>query len=185
MNVSEPPRASKDLRALAELPPAFAKFLGIEITEITLDRVVARLAIRAELGNRNDVAAGGVLMALADHLGGSAAFANLPPGARTTTIESKTNFFAAIPLGDTALTAPAVVTVNVVGGPCTGDLTARLPAALAVPGVRLHLYGKQSRPGRKIGHVTALGRDLAALRRDTTAAAAYLATGVPGEVGHG
>src|SRR3954471_16346522 len=103
MNVSEPPRAKKDLRALAELPPAFAKFLGIEITEITLDRVAARLTIRAELGNRNDVAAGGVLMALADHLGGSAAFANLPPGARTTTIESKTNFFAAIPLGDTAV----------------------------------------------------------------------------------
>ena len=41
-------------------------------------------------------------MALADNLGGTATMANLPPGARTATIESKTNFFAAIPIGDTA-----------------------------------------------------------------------------------
>jgi 5-(carboxyamino)imidazole ribonucleotide synthase len=52
------------------------------------------------------------------------------------------------------------------------------------PHLKIHLYGKQPRPGRKIGHVTALGRDLAALRRDATAAAAYLASGVSSEVRH-
>ena len=41
-------------------------------------------------------------MSLADNLGGAATMANLPEGAQTTTIESKTNFFAGIPLGDTA-----------------------------------------------------------------------------------
>jgi 1,4-dihydroxy-2-naphthoyl-CoA hydrolase len=47
------------------------------------------------------VLSGGVLMALADILGGTAAAANLPLGAGTTTIESKTNFFAPVALGDT------------------------------------------------------------------------------------
>ena len=45
---------------------------------------------------------GGAVMALADNLGGTATMANLPPGGRTATIESKTNFFAVIPIGDTA-----------------------------------------------------------------------------------
>jgi uncharacterized protein (TIGR00369 family) len=40
-------------------------------------------------------------MAIADNLGGAATFTNMPRGAGTTTIESKTNFFAAIPVGDT------------------------------------------------------------------------------------
>jgi uncharacterized protein (TIGR00369 family) len=54
------------------------------------------------LGNVNGVMHGGALMAMADNLGGRATGANLPPGGRTTTIESKTNFFAAIPVGDVA-----------------------------------------------------------------------------------
>jgi uncharacterized protein (TIGR00369 family) len=45
---------------------------------------------------------GGAIMALADNLGGTATFANLRTGERTATIESKTNFFAPIPVGDTA-----------------------------------------------------------------------------------
>jgi len=47
----------------------------------------------------------------------------------------------------------------------------------ADPGVKVHLYGKQVRPGRKIGHVTVLGRDVASLRRRAARAASYLATG--------
>jgi uncharacterized protein (TIGR00369 family) len=46
---------------------------------------------------------GGAIMALADNLGGTATTANLKPGQTTTTIESKTNFFAAVPVGDVAL----------------------------------------------------------------------------------
>lgn len=63
------------------------------------------------------------------------------------------------PLGDPSLVGPCVATVNVLGGADGGDLLARLPRALEVPGARIHLYGKQPRPGRKLGHVTALGRD--------------------------
>ena len=65
-------------------------------------RVVAELAVRAELKNRFGVLQGGAVMALADILGGAATIANLPQGAPTATIESKTNFFAGIPVGDTA-----------------------------------------------------------------------------------
>jgi 5-(carboxyamino)imidazole ribonucleotide synthase len=63
------------------------------------------------------------------------------------------------PLGATDAVAPAAVMVNLLGGPAPTDLGARLPSALAIPGVAVHLYGKVSRPGRKIGHVTALGDD--------------------------
>ena len=82
--------------------PAVARTLGLRFTHLSRERVAAELPARAELANRKNVLSGGVLMALADILGGTAASANLPQGAGTTTIESKTNFFAAIPLGDTA-----------------------------------------------------------------------------------
>jgi 5-(carboxyamino)imidazole ribonucleotide synthase len=45
------------------------------------------------------------------------------------------------------------------------------------PDVKIHLYGKQFRPGRKVGHVTALGNDLATVRERATAAADYLMNG--------
>jgi len=63
------------------------------------------------------------------------------------------------PLGGTELQAGCAVTVNVLGIDGS-DVAARVPAALSVPGVRVHLYGKDSRPGRKIGHVTVLGDDV-------------------------
>ncbi len=82
--------------------PPFAAFLGIKITHVSPDKVTAELAVRDELDNRNGTMHGGAVMALADNLGGTATVANLPPGGRTATIESKTNFFAVIPVGDTA-----------------------------------------------------------------------------------
>jgi 1,4-dihydroxy-2-naphthoyl-CoA hydrolase len=81
--------------------PAVARTLGVKFTHLSRDRVAAELPARAELANRKNVLSGGVLMALADILGGTAAAANLPLGAGTTTIESKTNFFAPVALGDT------------------------------------------------------------------------------------
>jgi 1,4-dihydroxy-2-naphthoyl-CoA hydrolase len=81
--------------------PAVARTLGVKFTHLSRDRVAAELPARAELANRKNVLSGGVLMALADILGGTAAAANLPLGAGTTTIESKTNFFAPVKLGDT------------------------------------------------------------------------------------
>ncbi len=82
--------------------PPFAQFLGLKITHVSPERVTAELAMREDFNNRHGIMHGGAIMALADNLGGTAATANLKPGQTTTTIESKTNFFAAIPLGDTA-----------------------------------------------------------------------------------
>jgi uncharacterized protein (TIGR00369 family) len=86
----------------AELQPPFAELMGMKITHLAQDKVEAELVVRAELNNRFGIMHGGAIMALADNLGGTATMANLPAGARTATIESKTNFFAAIPVGDTA-----------------------------------------------------------------------------------
>ena len=82
--------------------PAFAEFLGITITHVSPERVTAELKARDELNNRFGILHGGAIMALADNLGGTATTANLKPGQSTTTIESKTNFFAAVPIGDIA-----------------------------------------------------------------------------------
>ena len=82
--------------------PTFSKFLGITLIEITPERVKAELTVREDFKNRGGVMHGGALMAFADSLGGTAANANLREGQRTTTIESKTNFFAGIPIGDVA-----------------------------------------------------------------------------------
>jgi 1,4-dihydroxy-2-naphthoyl-CoA hydrolase len=89
------------LQAIADMQPPFANLLGGKIVEVAADRVVAELLVREELANRNGALHGGAVMAIADNLGGTATFLNLPEGAGTTTIESKTNFFAAVPLGDT------------------------------------------------------------------------------------
>ena len=63
------------------------------------------------------------------------------------------------PLGSTEMVAPAAATVNVLGPVSGHDPARHLAAALAVPGARVHLYAKHARPGRKLGHVTALGPD--------------------------
>jgi uncharacterized protein (TIGR00369 family) len=93
---------SQQINREAELQPPFADFMGMRITHLSRDKVEAELVVRAELENRFGVLHGGAVMALADNLGGTATLANLPQGARTSTIESKTNFFVGIPLGDTA-----------------------------------------------------------------------------------
>ena len=86
----------------ADEQPPFADFMGMKITHVSPERVTAEMAVTEQLSNRNGVLHGGAIMALADNLGGTATIANLSDGASTATIESKTNFFAGIPLGDTA-----------------------------------------------------------------------------------
>lgn len=80
-------------------------------------------------------------------------------GAFTSQFQNHVRAVLDLPLGDTSVTAPAVATVNVLGPADGSDPRARLPAALEVPGVAVHLYGKQARAGRKLGHVTAVGDD--------------------------
>src|SRR5580700_5022834 len=81
---------SQKVKPRAELQPPFAEFMGMKITHLSKDKVEAEIFVREELNNRFGAMHGGAVMALADNLGG------------TATIESKTNFFAPIPVGDTA-----------------------------------------------------------------------------------
>jgi 1,4-dihydroxy-2-naphthoyl-CoA hydrolase len=90
------------MNPLAKLQPLFAEFMGMKVTHISTERVEAEVLVREELSNRNGIMHGGAIMAFADNMGGTGAVANLPEGATTATIESKTNFFAAIPVGDIA-----------------------------------------------------------------------------------
>lgn len=83
-------------------PLPFAKLMGVTVVSVTPDLVVGALKVREDLCTRPNVLHGGAYMAFADTIGAVATVANLKEGETTTTIESKTNFFAAIPLGDTA-----------------------------------------------------------------------------------
>jgi 1,4-dihydroxy-2-naphthoyl-CoA hydrolase len=87
--------------ALPDVPP-FTKLLGVNVLHRTAERTEAELTVREELCNRRGVLHGGAVMALGDTLGGLTASVSLPNNGRTATIESKTNFFAAVPKGDTA-----------------------------------------------------------------------------------
>src|SRR5262249_6162819 len=83
-------------------PLPFSKLIGLTVVSVAPDCVRGELPVRADLCTRPAVLHGGALMAFADTLGAIATMANVPEGAGTTTIESKTNFFAAIPAGDVA-----------------------------------------------------------------------------------
>ena len=85
-----------DSAALTEvMRGTLGELLGIRFVETSPERVVAELTIRDELRTVGGALHGGTLMAFADSVGAAATFVNLPAGASTTTLESKTNFFAA------------------------------------------------------------------------------------------
>lgn len=79
----------------------FARTLGIEPVEVTQDKVVATVKVREDLSTSPTTMHGGAIMAVADTLGAVGAVVNMPKGAWTTTLESKTNFFRAIPVSTT------------------------------------------------------------------------------------
>jgi uncharacterized protein (TIGR00369 family) len=82
--------------------PGMVATLGMKLIHCSEERIEATLEARPEVSNRAGVLHGGAIMALADTLGGAGTIANLPDGGSTVTIESKTNFFASVPVGDTA-----------------------------------------------------------------------------------
>jgi 5-(carboxyamino)imidazole ribonucleotide synthase len=98
-------------------------------------------------------------------------------GCVTSQFEQHLRAVLDLPLGDTSLSAPSVATVNVVGGESGDGPESRLAGALGVPGVHVHLYGKQTRPGRKLGHVTVCGQDPGATLKAARKAAAALEGG--------
>jgi len=79
--------------------PGLPRWLGMEFTHIEPDRVVAELTVREELCTEHNTIHGGGIMAYADTMGAIATMVNLGPNQVTTTIESKTNFFAPTPAG--------------------------------------------------------------------------------------
>lgn len=94
-------------------------------------------------------------------------------GSVTSQFEQHLRAVADLPLGDTAMTAPAAVMVNVLGGPAEGPMPVRYAEVLAAhPRAKVHSYDKLPRPGRKVGHVTVTGDDLASVLAEARAAAA-------------
>ena len=83
-------------------PSPFTRLMGMKIISRTAARTESELLVREDLCNRRGVMHGGAVMAWGDTLGGMTASAALTERQRTATIESKTNFFASIPMGDTA-----------------------------------------------------------------------------------
>jgi len=79
----------------------FANLMGVQILERGKDRVLGQLEVREDLCTAGGILHGGAFMAFADALGAIGGFLNLPPGARTTTLESKTNFLGSAKVGTT------------------------------------------------------------------------------------
>jgi 5-(carboxyamino)imidazole ribonucleotide synthase len=152
-------------------------------TAVTAQRLAVRLA--AELGvvgvmavELFEVDGAGLLvneLAMRPHNSGHWTI----EGARTSQFEQHLRAVLDYPLGDTSPTAPAVAMANVLGGPDGGSgIDERLHHLLAAdPGIRVHLYGKQVRPGRKIGHVTAVGPRMRTVRERAIRAAHALSDG--------
>ena len=91
------------LKILADNMLPFALHIGLDYVSADKDKVVAKLLVKPELCTLSDIVHGGVLMAVADTVGAVGAFLNLPAGATTTTLESKTNFVAAAAVGRTVV----------------------------------------------------------------------------------
>jgi 1,4-dihydroxy-2-naphthoyl-CoA hydrolase len=81
----------------------FARLMGLTYTSASKDKVTAEMLVREDMCTLPAILHGGAVMAFADTLGAAATFLNLPQGASTTTVESKTNFVAPAPAGTKVL----------------------------------------------------------------------------------
>ena len=163
--------------------PGLSEALAVETQELAI-RIADRLGVVGMLAVELFETADGVLvneLAMRPHNSGHWTI----EGSRTSQFEQHLRAVLDYPLGATAMTAPVVVMANVLGGAAAEPdwagpaLDERVHHFMAHwPDVKLHWYGKGQRPGRKLGHVTALGADLAEVRARAVAAARYLADGV-------
>jgi 5-(carboxyamino)imidazole ribonucleotide synthase len=95
-------------------------------------------------------------------------------GSTTSQFEQHLRAVLDLPFGATGHRDPWSVMVNILGGPADGELDGPTAAAMAdQPAAKVHLYGKQTRPGRKIGHITVGGEDLDDVAFRARAAAAF------------
>jgi 5-(carboxyamino)imidazole ribonucleotide synthase len=154
-----PASASKVAGVAADIATAVAEALGVtgvlavELFETTDDRlVINELAMRPHNTGHWTI-----------------------DGSTTSQFEQHLRAVLDLPLGATGTLAPWSVMVNVLGGPASGSLTDAYGIALAeAPAAKFHNYGKASRPGRKVGHVTAIGDDLDEVVYRARAAASFL-----------
>ncbi|GAA4680457.1 5-(carboxyamino)imidazole ribonucleotide synthase [Phytohabitans rumicis] len=157
--------------------PGLAEDLAVAAQQLAID-IATSLGVVGLLAVELFEVDGGVLvneLAMRPHNSGHWTI----EGARTSQFEQHLRAILDYPMGETALTAPAVVMANVLGGPPGGiSLDERLHHLFATdPGAKVHLYGKQVRPGRKIGHVTVLGDDMDDVRARAARAARWLREG--------
>ncbi|MFG6279353.1 5-(carboxyamino)imidazole ribonucleotide synthase [Microbacterium sp. 5K110] len=157
--IAPAPRAGERLeRAAAEIGVAVAEGLGVtgmlavELFETTDERIlVNELAMRP-------------------HNSGHWT----QDGAVTSQFEQHLRAVLDLPLGSTAAVAPWTVMINILGGPAEGGLTERFaPAMAAHPTAKIHTYGKDPRPGRKVGHINVAGDDVDDVVYEGRAAAAF------------
>jgi 1,4-dihydroxy-2-naphthoyl-CoA hydrolase len=80
----------------------FSRHIGLKITSYSTEKIEGEITTEPHHSNRAGLMHGGAIMTMADTMGGVGTTANLPEGSATVTIESKTNFFSGIPIGDTA-----------------------------------------------------------------------------------
>jgi len=153
-------------------PAPIAAGLAAQARELALaiaDRIDATGILAVELFDTPD----GLLvneLALRPHNSGHYTI----EGCATSQFEQHLRAVLGWPLGLPTLLAPAVATVNIIGPPDGSDPASRIAGALAVPAAHVHLYGKTPRRGRKLGHVTVCGQDLAPTRQAAQLAAARL-----------
>ncbi len=155
--------------------PSLAPGLAAQAQELAL-RIAAELDVTGLLAVELFQTAGGLLvneLAMRPHNCGHWTI----DGARTSQFEQHLRAVLDLPLGSPALSAPVTVMANVLGGD-GGDVYDRYIHVMAAdPGVKVHMYGKEPRPGRKIGHVTVSGDDPESLRDRARRAASYLRWG--------
>ncbi len=96
-------------------------------------------------------------------------------GARTSQFENHLRAVLDLPLGAPTLVAPYAVMVNILGGDVGSLYSAYRHVLARDPGLKVHLYGKEVRPGRKLGHVTVIGDDYEQLLARGRHAADYFA----------
>ncbi|WP_084219853.1 5-(carboxyamino)imidazole ribonucleotide synthase [Spirillospora albida] len=155
--------------------PGLSEDLAAEAQSLAL-RIAAELGVAGLLAVELFETADGLLvneLAMRPHNSGHWTI----EGARTSQFEQHLRAVLDLPLGSTEPTAPVTVMANVLGGD-DPDLYPRYIHVMAHdPAVKVHFYGKDVRPGRKIGHVTAQGDDLAEVRERARHAADYLRWG--------
>ncbi|HET9519227.1 MAG TPA: 5-(carboxyamino)imidazole ribonucleotide synthase, partial [Actinoplanes sp.] len=158
--------------------PQLPEALALEAQQLAIDLATALGVVGLLAVELIETAAGIVVneLAMRPHNSGHWSI----EGARTSQFEQHLRAVLDYPMGDTGLTAPAVVMANVLGGRPGGiAIDERLHHLFAEdPGARVHLYGKQVRPGRKIGHVTVLGDDMTSVRARAARAARWLQEGI-------